>query len=110
RNRCAPGNAFATLARRRSHEHHHREGWHDDLLQGLGHRPGRHVLARLATELRRLGRPDVVPRAERVPRGRARPARPWPLESGLFRHDMDGYAADLAAVIEALDIREATVV
>ena len=65
--------------------HDHHQGRHRDLLQGLGQRPGRHVLARLAAELRRVGRPDAVPRAERLPRRRARPARPWPVQPGLVR-------------------------
>jgi non-heme chloroperoxidase len=42
-------------------------------------RPGRNVLARLASELRRLGRPNAFPRAQRLPRGRARPSWTWPV-------------------------------
>ena len=34
--------------RSQDHEHDHHQGRHRDLLQGLGQRPGRHVLARLA--------------------------------------------------------------
>ena len=71
------------------YEHNHHQGRHRNLLQGLGQRPGRNVLARLAAELRRLGRPNAFPRAERLPRGRARPPWPWPVEPGLFgeRHE-----------------------
>lgn len=38
-----------------------------------------YVLARLAAELRRFGRPNAFPRAERLPRGCTRPAWPWPV-------------------------------
>jgi pimeloyl-ACP methyl ester carboxylesterase len=47
-------------------------------------RPGRNVLARLASELRRLGRSNAFPCPERVPRGCARSSWPWPVEPGLF--------------------------
>ena len=66
-------------------EHDHHQGRHRNLLQGLGQRPGRHVLARLAAELRRVGWPNAFPRAERLPRGRARPPRPWPIQPGFCR-------------------------
>ena len=66
-------------------KHCHHKGWHRNLLQGLGQRPCRNVLPRLAAVLRRLGRPDAFPRAERLPRRRARSSRPWPLEPGLVR-------------------------
>jgi MFS family permease len=46
---------------------------------------GRNVLARLAAKLRRLGRPNAFPRAERLPRGCARPAWPWPVQPSLIR-------------------------
>jgi RNA polymerase sigma-70 factor (ECF subfamily) len=36
--------------RRHAHEHAHDERRHDDLLQGLGHGPRRHALARMAAE------------------------------------------------------------
>jgi hypothetical protein len=39
-----------------------------DLLQGLGQRSRRNVLARLASERRRLGRPNALPSAERLSR------------------------------------------
>ena len=39
----------------------------------------------MASELRRLGRPNAFPRAERLPRGRARPSWAWSVEPGLFR-------------------------
>ena len=57
-----------------------------------------------------VGRTDAVPGAERLPRGRARPAWPRPLQPGLSGNDMNGYADDLAAVIEALDLKQVTVV
>ena len=38
------------------HEHDHDQGRHGDLLQGLGQRPARGLLARLALVVRRLGR------------------------------------------------------
>ena len=76
-----------------------------------GERPGRDVLARLAAERRRVGRPAAVPRPERLPRGGARPAWPWPVQPA---HDpgttWTAYADDLAAVIEALDLTDATLV
>src|SRR5688500_1281293 len=37
-------------SRRYAHEHDHSQGWHDDLLQGLGHGSGRDPLARMAVE------------------------------------------------------------
>src|SRR5262249_53219867 len=39
--------------------------------KGLGQRPGRNVLPRLAAERRRVGRPNAVPRPEGLPGGRA---------------------------------------
>src|SRR6185369_413059 len=74
----------STRPRRAPDEHDNDEGRDADLLQGLGQRPGRDVLARLAAELGRLGWPNALPRAEGLPRRRARPSRPWPIESGLF--------------------------
>ena len=71
--------------RRHAHEHDHGEGRHDDLLQGLGHGSGRHLLARLAVELGCLGRPDAVPRAARLPRRRPRSPWPWPIQPGVDR-------------------------
>ena len=62
--------------RRQAHEHDHDQGRHDDLLQGLGHRPGRHPLARLAAELRHVGRPDAVPGTARLPGRGPRSSRP----------------------------------
>jgi hypothetical protein len=32
-----------------THEHNHHQGWHPNLLQGVGHGPGRNILARLAS-------------------------------------------------------------
>ena len=43
-------------------EHHHDEGRHRDLLQGLGHGPAGGLQPRLAAERRRLGRADALPR------------------------------------------------
>ena len=40
-------------------------------------------------------------------RRRPRPPRPRPLEPGSDGHDMDHYAADAAAVVEHLDLRNA---
>jgi len=44
---------------------------------------------RLAALFRCMGWPNVVPSPERIPRGRPRPARPWPVESRLVgeRHE-----------------------
>src|SRR5262249_52529783 len=42
-----------------------------EAVQGLGERPGRHVLARLAAQFRRTGWADALPRAERVLEGGA---------------------------------------
>src|SRR5260370_35992569 len=60
-----------TLRTEYRHEHDHHQRRHGNLLQGLGRGPRRHVLARLAAELGRMGRPDALPGAERLPRGRA---------------------------------------
>ena len=70
---------------RRTHEHHHNERRHDDLLQGLGQRPGRHALARMAVERRYVGRPDDVSRTERLPSRGTRPSWSWPIQPGLVR-------------------------
>ena len=72
-------------ARRHAHEHNHCEGRHDDLLQGLGHGSGRHLLARMAVELRCLGWPDVVSRAARLQSRRSRSSRSWPVQPGDVR-------------------------
>src|SRR5690349_12005936 len=56
-----------TLRTEYRHEHDHHQRRHGNLLQGLGAGPRRHVLARLAAELGRMGRPDAVPGAERLP-------------------------------------------
>ena len=42
------------------HEHDHHQRRHDDLLQGLGHRPADRLLPRLAAQRRRLGCADAV--------------------------------------------------
>jgi hypothetical protein len=77
----------ARFALPRPHQKDHPTDEHDhdtrrdrDLLQGLGQRPRRHVLARVAVERRCMGRPAAVPRPARLPRRRARPPRPWALE------------------------------
>src|SRR5262249_42716708 len=57
--RCVRG-AKPSL-RRKSHEHDSSQGWYDDLLQRLGQRSDRNLLARLAAKLRCMGRPNVVP-------------------------------------------------
>src|SRR5262245_7820846 len=46
----------------------HNKRRYGNLLQGLGQRPGRNVLAWLASELRRMGWSNAFPRAERLPR------------------------------------------
>ena len=55
------------------------------LLQRLGQRAGRHPLARMAPELRHVGRSDAVPRAVRLPGRGTRSAWPWPIQPGLVR-------------------------
>src|SRR6266850_5719143 len=81
----APASFRFAGTRRTLHEHDYYEGWHADLLQGLGEGPGRDVLPRLASELRHVGRTNALPRAERLSRGCARPTWPWPVQSGLVR-------------------------
>src|SRR6267142_935051 len=81
----APASFRFAGTRRALHEHDYYEGWHADLLQGLGEGPGRDVLARLAFELRHVGRTNAFPRAERLSRGCARSTWPWPVQSGLVR-------------------------
>ena len=68
------------------------------------------LLARMASERRYVGRPDVVPRAERLPGRGARSPWPWPSSQAWSGNDMDGYADDLAAVIETLDLKDITMV
>src|SRR5215831_9705010 len=53
------------------YEHNYGEGWHDDLLQGLGRGPGRNVFTRLAALLRCMGRSNAFSGRERFPGGRA---------------------------------------
>ena len=65
--------------------HDHHQGRHRDLLQGLGQRPAGRLQPRLAAERRRLGRPDVPRRRQRLPRHRARPPRPRPLRPAVGR-------------------------
>ncbi|MFG3714779.1 alpha/beta fold hydrolase [Micromonospora sp. NPDC047730] len=92
------------------HELHHRQGRHRDLLQGLGCRPRCHFLPRLAAECGRVGRPDAllmqngfrVVAHDRRGHGRSSQA------SG--GNDMNGYADDLAAVIEALGLTDVTLI
>src|SRR2546422_11752906 len=56
--------------RRNADEHDYGEGWHDDLLQGLGaqERAADRLPSWLATERRRLGHPDALLRGEGVSR------------------------------------------
>jgi hypothetical protein len=75
----------ANLFRRHDDEHDHNQGWHDDLLQRLGQGPGRHLLARMAVELRYVGRPDVVSRTARLPSRGARSSWPRPIQPGVVR-------------------------
>ena len=60
------------------HDHHDRR--HGDLLQGLGIGPADRLQPRLAAVGRRLGHPDAVLPAARVPGDRPRPARARPLD------------------------------
>ena len=53
---------------------------------------------------------DAVPRAARLPRDRARQARSRPVGQPFAGNDMDTYADDLAALLDALDVRDATLV
>ncbi len=76
---------MSTIAAEHTSEHGHDQGRHADLLQGLGQGPGRYVLARLALECRHVGRTNALPRTERLPRGRARPTWPRPVQPGLIR-------------------------
>ena len=73
-----------------------------------GQRPADRVPPRLAAELRRLGRPDaVLPRSKGyrvVAHDRRGHGRSSQVGDG---HDMDHYAADAAAVVEHLDLRDA---
>src|SRR5688500_11235795 len=51
--------------RSNTYEHNQNQRWNRDLLQGLGPRAGRDVLARLAIEFGRLGWTNAFPRAAR---------------------------------------------
>ena len=64
----------------------------------------------LAAERGRVGRSDVLPRRAWLSRGRTRPARPRPVEQTSSGNDMNGYADDLATVIETLDLNKVTLV
>src|SRR5262245_34342235 len=57
-----------------------------------------------------MGRPNAIPRAARLPLRRARSPGHGRSSQASAHNNMDGYADDLAAVIEALDLREATLV
>jgi non-heme chloroperoxidase len=92
------------------YEHDYGERWHNNLLQRLGQGPSRHVFAWLAAMFRRLGRPNALAGSERIPRCGARPAGPWPIQPSLVRERMDGYADDLASLMEALDLKDVTLV
>jgi non-heme chloroperoxidase len=92
-----------------SHGHDHSKGRDTDLLQGLGERPGRNFLARPSNSdawdgqmLFLMQKGFRVVAHDRRGHGRSSQA-----SSG---NDMNGYADDLAAVIEALDLRDATLV
>jgi pimeloyl-ACP methyl ester carboxylesterase len=84
--------------------------WHDNLLQGLGRGPDRHVFARMAAEFRCMGRTNAFSSAEWIPRGRARPRGHGRSSQASSGNDMNGYAEDLSAVIETLDLKDATLV
>jgi len=51
--------------------------------------------------------PDVLPGFARLSLHRARPPRPRPLEQPWNGNDMDTYADDLAALVNALDLKNA---
>ena len=87
------------------HDHYYR--WHGNLLQGLGNRSAHRVQPRLAAVGRRLGHADAVLLRTRLPRHRARPARPRPSTQVGDGHDMDHYADDLAALTAHLDLQDA---
>src|SRR5437867_13263223 len=53
-----------------AHGHDHHDRWHGDLLQGLGLGPSDRFQPRLAALGRRLGHPDAVLPAARLPRHR----------------------------------------
>ncbi len=101
---------FTTTEEDISDEHDHHERRHRDLLQRLGHRPGRHLFAWVAAQYRCVGWPNAVPRAARLSLHCARPQGHGRSSQASAHNDMDGYADDLAALIEALDLREATLV
>src|SRR5262245_18501049 len=77
------------ITRENPHEHYHCERWHDDLLQRLGQGPSRNPVARLAVELRHVGRPDAVSRRARLPSRGARSSWPWTIQPtvGWERHE-----------------------
>ena len=80
---------------------------HGDLLQGLGRGAAGRVQPRLAAQRRRLGAQMLFLAANGYRgvahdrRGHGRSSQPWD------GNDMDTYADDLAALIDALDLRDA---
>ena len=101
---------FTTTEEDISDEHDHHERRHRDLLQRLGHRPGvtfSHGWP-LNTDAWDGQMLFLVQHGYRCiahdRRGHGRSSQ------ASAHNDMDGYADDLAALIEALDLREATLV
>src|SRR5215472_17393793 len=66
-------------------EHHHNQGRHADLLQGLGQGTAGGVQSWLATFRRCVRGPDVLSRLARLSMHRTRSARAWPLQPTLGR-------------------------
>ena len=86
-------------------DHHQRR--HRDLLQGLGHGSADRVQPRLAAVGGRLGHADAVLPAQGyrvIAHDRRGHGRSSQTSDG---HDMDHYAADLAAVTTHLDLKNA---
>ena len=107
--RRKPRRCAETAKRRYGHEHDHHQGWRPNLLQGLGRGTGGHLshgwpLNADAWDgqmlfLARNGFRVVA--HDRRGHGRSETAH---------CNDMDGYADDLACVMDALDLKDAAMV